>query len=133
MFVNLSLKFDWVFFSLWAGQVSFHLLTICVSFMSLTSLSLVAGFSQLTTWSGYSSPLCAFIEVVSLWLVLVIVIVIGIPGLIAATDFFLCSFKKQIKYLWYEPPQYLPFPFCHLLAKNCGICCYLQGCWSILT
>ena len=76
-------------------------------------------------------PFVSFIEVVSLWLVLVIVI--GIPGLIAATDFFLCSLKKQIKYLWYGPPQYLPFPFCHLLTKNCGRYWYLQGCWPILS
>ena len=45
----------------------------------------------------------AFIEIVSLWLVLVIVI--GIPGLLAAKDFSML-FKKQIKYLWYEPTQY---------------------------
>ena len=52
----------------------------------------------------------AFIEVVSLWLVLVIVI--GIPGLLAAKDFFLWSLKKELN--MYDMTShiiyYFPFP-----------------------
>ena len=62
-------------------SVSFHLLTICVSFSFFTSSSLVAGFPRLTTWSGYSSPLWLSLK---LWV-----------------------FKKRIKYLWYDPFSYL--------------------------
>ena len=73
----------------------------------------------------------AFIEVVSLWLVMVIVI--GKPVLIAAKCFFLCSFKKEISYLWNDLTQHLPFPFSYLLTKNFRRCCCLLSCWSILT
>ena len=38
-------------------SLSFHLLKICVSFLSFTSLSIVAGFPRLTTLSGYLLPL----------------------------------------------------------------------------
>ena len=73
----------------------------------------------------------AFTEVVSLWLVLMIVI--GIPGLLTAKGFFSLLFEKGIRYLWYDPTQYLPLFFSYLLTTNFGRYCCLIGCWSILT
>ena len=59
-------------------------------------------------------------------------IVIGIPGLIAAKDFFLCSLKR-IKYLWYDLRQYISFSLPYLLTKSFERSRCLRGCWSILT
>ena len=111
-------------------SVSFHLLRICVF--------LVSHFFEFSCWLSSTNNLIwifvafvAFIEVVSLWLVMVIVI--GKPVLIAAKCFFLRSFKKEISYLWNDLTQHLPFPFSYLLTKNFRRCCCLLSCWSILT
>ena len=93
-------------------------------FFSFTSSSSVADFPRLFV------AFVAFIEVVSLWLVLVIVI--GIPILIA-TKYFFSALEKRIKNLWYEPAQHLPFFFSHLLTTNFGRSRCLRGRWSIFT
>ena len=47
--------------------------------------------------------------------------------------FFSLLFKRGIRYLWYDPTQYLPLFFSYLLTTNFGRYCCLIGCWSILT
>ena len=112
-------------------SVSFHLLRICLFFSSFFFFEFSCWLSSNDSLIWIFLAFVAFIEIVSLRLVLVIVI--GIPGLLADKDFFTLLFKKRFRYLWYDPTQYWPFSYSYLLTTNFGRGCCLRGCWSILT
>ena len=76
-------------------SVSFHLLKICLSFLPLHFFEFSCWLSSTNNLTWIFVAFVTFIEVVSLWFVLVIMI--GILGLIAAKRPFPLLFKKRIK------------------------------------
>ena len=87
-----------------------------ISFADNLCFFLVFHFFEFSCWLSSTNNLIwifvafvAFIEIVSLWSVLVIVT--GIPGLLAAKDFFLCSVKNNLTIYGMMPQNIYHFPF----------------------